>query len=88
VPGVPVDAADDLARTCTLESGAVVTGRVLCLARAASAAFYVLLIPRETLKMGRKRLWHVRDNVASGMPEDLRQLLTRRRAGYVPGDAR
>jgi len=88
LPGVPVPAADDLAQMCTLASGPLITGRVLQLARVNAAALYALLIPREMLKMGRKRLWRLRDNVAFGMPEDLRQLLTRRRAGFVPGDAR
>jgi hypothetical protein len=61
----------------------VTTGRVSRLARAESAAFYVLLVPGGVLEMGRKRLWRVRDEVASLLPANLRELLTRRRTGSV-----
>jgi hypothetical protein len=83
LPGIPVPVQSDLAHACSVEDGIVTTGRVSRLARAESAAFYVLLVPGGILEMGRKRLWRVRDEVASLLPPNLRELLTRRRTGSV-----
>jgi hypothetical protein len=83
LPGVPVAGSADLAGACALGPKALLTGRVTCLARANSAAFFVLLIQRGLLKMGRKRLWRLRDDVASSLPTGIRELLARRRTGSV-----
>jgi hypothetical protein len=81
--GVPVSVTSDLAQACSVEEGIVRTGRVLRLAQASSAAFFVLLFPRRILKRGRKRLWRVREEVTGLLPADLRELLTHHRTGSV-----
>jgi hypothetical protein len=83
LPGIPVSVTSDLEQACTVEEGVVRTGRVWRLAHAKSAAFLVLLFPRGVLKMGRKRLWRVRDEVAGLLPENLRELLTHHRTGSL-----
>jgi hypothetical protein len=83
LPGVPVSCGAELAGACALGPDVVTTGRVTCLARANRAAFLVLLLQRSLLKMGRKRLWRVRDEIAASVPAGLRELLTRRRTGSV-----
>lgn len=83
LPGVPVPIGANLADACAIELSAVETGRVSRLARASGTAFFVLLIPGSALKMGRKRLWHLRDNVAGALAPNVRELLTHRRSGSV-----
>jgi len=83
LPGVPVAGCPDLAGACALGPNVLTTGRVTCLARANAAAFFVLLIQRGLLKVGRKRLWRLRDDVASSLPPGIRELLTHRRTGSV-----
>jgi hypothetical protein len=88
LPGVPVAGSADLAGTCALGANVLITGRVTCLARTNAAGFFVLLIPRGLLKMGRKRLWRLRDNVASSLPPEIRDLLVHRRTGSLPSQPR
>ena len=83
LPGIPVCVSSDLTKACTVEQGIVRTGRVSCLARANSAALFVLLFPRALLKIGRKRLWRLRDEIASSLAAGVRDLVTRRRTGSV-----
>ena len=84
LPGVPVSVGSDLTQSCTVEQRALATGRVSCLAQANSAAVFVLLFPSRLLKVGRKRLWRVREHIASSVTPDLRELLTHRRTGTLP----
>jgi hypothetical protein len=83
LPGTPVSVSSDVTESCSVQRGIVTTGRVSCLARASSAAFFVLLFQRGLLKVGRKRLWCVRDEIASSLPADIRELLSHRRTGSV-----
>lgn len=83
LPGVPVRGSAELAGQCALGASLLTTGRVTCLARANSAAFLVLVLQRGLLKVGRKHLWRVRDEIASSLPGGIRDLLTRRRSGVV-----
>jgi hypothetical protein len=83
LPGIPVAVSSDSERPCRVEQGVVMTGQVSCLAQANSAGFFVLLFPRGLLKIGRKRLWHVRDEITSSFPASIRELLTHRRTGRV-----
>jgi hypothetical protein len=83
LPGIPVSITSDLAEACTIEQSVVRTGRVSCVAQANSVAFFVLLFQRGLLKVGRKRLWRVRDEIASSLTPGLRKLLTHRRTGSV-----
>ncbi|MGH9384349.1 MAG: hypothetical protein ACRD2N_08710 [Vicinamibacterales bacterium] len=83
LPGIPVSVSSDLAAACTIGPCVVKTGRVSCLAQANSAAFFVLLFQRAFLKIGRKRLWRVKDEIASSLTSGMRELLTHRRTGSV-----
>lgn len=80
LPGVAVAAASPvLTDACHVEQGVVRTGRLSRLAQTNSAAVFVLLFQRELLKVGRKHLWRVREDVASSLPAVVREVLTRRR---------
>jgi hypothetical protein len=83
LPGVPVSVGLDLAQACSVGPSDMWTGRVTCLAQVNSAAVFVLLFPRSLLKVGRKRLWRVRHEIASTLTTEIRDLLTRRRAGTL-----
>ena len=87
LPGVPISGSADLAGACALGPDVLTTGRVTCLARANSVAFLVFLIQRGLLKVGRKRLWRVRADIASLLPAGIRELLTRRRTGFVRSES-
>jgi hypothetical protein len=83
LPGVPVQASSGQPRACLVETNTIPTGRVTCLARSGAKAFFVLLLPTDAVKFGRNRLWRLRDSFATQLPEDVRELLTRRRAGVL-----
>ncbi len=87
LPGVPVPVAADLIEACALEPGVLTTGRVARVARASSAAFFVLLMPRSCLMFGRKRLWRLREELAAALPEGARQLLIHRRTGVLHSES-
>jgi hypothetical protein len=87
LPGVPVPSIQLAADPPVLVPTGFPAGRVTCLARAEAVAFLVLVLPREAVTMGRHRLWRVREHLASSLPPDVRQLLTRRRTGTVAPSA-
>ena len=87
LPGVAVAGSADLVDACAFEPGILTTGRVTCVARTSSASFFVLLMQRSCVKMGRKRLWRLREEIAASLPEAARQLLTHRRTGTVHSDS-
>ena len=78
LPGVPVACGADLARCCTFGPSRFATARLKQLAQADTAAFVVLLIQGRFLKVGRHRL-RLRDELASSLPQRVREILTRRR---------
>jgi hypothetical protein len=86
LPGIPVSVARRLSATCVVESGIVATGRLACLARANTAALFVVLFPRRLLTVGRKRLWRVREEISCSLPAAVGELLTRRRSGTLASD--
>lgn len=93
LPGVPVAVGARLEEVCTLGPRLLTAGRVACLAQTNEAAFLAVLFPRALLKVGRNRLWRIRDDSARQLPSTVRELLTRRRAGTIcieaanrPGD--
>lgn len=81
LPTVPVVCGDDLPAACTFGSSHAVTGRPHLVAEVDGTAFIVLMLQGSVLKVGRNRLWHLRDELASALPADLRQLLVRGRTG-------
>jgi len=86
LPGVPVACGSDLVQSCTLEPRRLATGRVEQIAQANTAAFAVLLIQGRFLKVGRRRLWRVREELASSLPPRVRELVTRRRASTIDSE--
>jgi hypothetical protein len=84
LPGVPVACAPDLAGSCVVEPRLVTTSRLEQLAHAEEAAFAVLLIQGRFLKTGRHRLWRLREELTSSLPQRVREVLTRGRTGSIP----
>ena len=81
LPGIPVAAPTRLDEVCAPVPMSFTTGRVVTLARMDSTAFVAIVLPDIVLKMGRKHLWRLRDDVALSLTPDIRELLTRRRSG-------
>ena len=81
LPGIPVAAPTRLDEVCAPGPMTFTTGRVFTLAQTDSIAFAAIVLPGIVLKMGRKHLWRLRDEVASSLTPDIRDLLTRRRSG-------
>ena len=83
LPGVVIRCRDHLARTCAISDVAPTTGRVSVLATTDDAAVLVLVVQAGLLKVGRNRLWRLRDELAPSLPSRSRSLLTRRRSGSI-----
>ena len=83
LPGVPVAVPGELRAVCTLGQAAVTTAVVQLLAQTEEVAFLALLLPARFIKVGRKRLWHLREEFASSLPPRVADLLTRRRSGSM-----
>lgn len=81
LPGIAVPSGNDLAGACTLRSTNLMTARVEQLAQADESVFAVLLIQSRFLRIGRHRLWRIRDECAASLPPQVRDILTRRRSG-------
>jgi hypothetical protein len=84
LPGVTVACTSDPVAICTLGNNRLTTAHVEPLAQTAEAAFVVLLLPAQSLKIGRHRLWRIREELASSLPRRVRDILTRRRSGSIP----
>src|SRR5205814_251402 len=80
LPGVPVPFSGDVAGYVpgSLRSA---TGRAFIIARLEGATFAVMALSAETIKVGRNRLWQLRAEFASRIPETPREILTRGRTG-------
>ncbi len=88
LPGVPVVTNLKIPSECLADKAVVPAGRVACIARCDGKAFFVVLFASDSVKFGRNRLWQVRDSIASQLPPDVGQVLTRRRAGVLrPGSS-
>jgi hypothetical protein len=83
LPGVPVDVDGDVTVTCHLRTNRIETGRAHLFVEVPGAAFVVLLLPSTVLKVGRNRLWRVRDDLVSALPPELRRVLTKSRTGEL-----
>jgi len=83
LPSATIACTDDLTTSCTLGETHAVTGRPHLVAASNSVAFVVVLIPGSAVKVGRSRLWHLREEIRALLPADLRELLTRRRTGTL-----
>ena len=81
--GVPVACGPDPAGSCVVEPRRVTTSRLEPLAHAEEAAFAVLLIQGRFLKTGRHRIWRLREELTSSLPQRVREVLTRGRTGSI-----
>jgi hypothetical protein len=81
LPGIPVAAPARLDEICAPGPMTFTTGHVFTLARTDSTSFVAIALPGIVLKMGRNHLWRLRDDVASLLTPDIRELFTRRRSG-------
>lgn len=81
LPGMSVRASPALPRGCLVAPGAIPVGRLARIARTDEVDFLVALFPGQAVKFGRKRLWRLRDELASQLPEDVRELMSRGRTG-------
>jgi hypothetical protein len=76
-----VAAGADLPSTCELGSGSAICGQPYVVARMGETAFVLVLLQGSLLRTGRNHLWRLRDELAWGLPMELRALLARGRAG-------
>lgn len=84
LPGVPVAFAGDPAAVCTLADARLTTARVELIAETKAAAIFLLLLPARSLRIGRHRLWRLREELTLSAPPRAREILTRRRSGSIP----
>jgi hypothetical protein len=85
LPGVPVVLPAKLDDVCVASPTTFTAGRVVTLACTDSAAFVAVVFPGIVVKMGRNHLWRLREDVASLLTPEIRELLTRRRSGDFEG---
>lgn len=86
LPGVPVSLAGPATGAFIVADEILETGRVTGVARVTDTVLFVILLPGELLKMGRKRVWHLRDAAPFDSAPRLRKILTRGRSGTIPAD--
>ena len=83
LPSAPVDLSAEPPASVVLGPSRTKTGLLHVVARAGRAALAVVLVPGSAVKVGRNRLWHLRDEFASRLPPDLQRLMTRGRSGQL-----
>jgi hypothetical protein len=83
LPSAPADASDEPPASCVIGDPMASTGTPHVIGRLKEVAFAVLLLPASAVKVGRNRLWHLRESIAERLPRALRDLTTRRRSGEV-----
>lgn len=83
LPGVPVSVGGEPPGASIISDAVVTSGRVICLARITDAMLFAVLMPGELLKMGRKRVWHIRDAAPFDSVPALRALMTHGRTGTI-----
>jgi hypothetical protein len=83
LPGLAVRCGPDPERECALGPTRAETGRAFPVAEIDRTAVFALLLPGALVKIGRNRLWRLRDDLAVDLPADVRTLLTRGRSGSL-----
>jgi hypothetical protein len=81
LPSVPVEISNEPSASCVIGQTTASTGTPHVVARVEGVAFVVLLLPAPAVKVGRKRLWHLREDLASRLTPELHRLATRGRSG-------
>jgi hypothetical protein len=83
LPSMPVEISDEPPASCVIGSSPTSTGMLHVVARLGRVAFAVVLLPGSAVRVGRNRLWHLREGIASQLPPELHRLTTRGRSGKV-----
>jgi hypothetical protein len=83
LPSVPVETDGEPPASCEVASAVARTGVPYVVAQLQEVVFAVLLLPASMIKVGRNRLWRLRENIALPLRPDLRRLVTSRRTGVV-----
>ncbi len=79
----PVELGQALPSSCAIGPSVTTTGTAHVVARVAGVTFVVVLLPASAVKVGRNRLWHLRDDLAARLSPEVRGLLTRGRSGEM-----
>ena len=82
-PSVPVEIGEEPPKSCVVGASQTTTGMLHVVAQLGRAAFGVVLLPASAVKVGRNRLWHLREPIASRLSPELQRLLTRGRSGEI-----
>ena len=80
---VPVTLSEEPPTSVVIGSPSSSTGLLHVVAHIRDVWFGVVLLPGSAVKVGRNRLWHLREALASRLPPDLKQLMTRGRSGEI-----
>jgi hypothetical protein len=83
LPSAPTEATNEPPASCLIGEPVTSTGTLHVVGRLEKIVFAVVLLPAPAVKVGRNRLWHLRENIAARLPPELRELTTRRRSGEV-----
>jgi len=83
LPAVPVHIPDEPPASVVLGSAETRTGLLHVVARAGGATFGLVLLPGSAVKVGRNRLWHLREGFTAGLSPELCRMMTRGRSGRV-----
>lgn len=82
-PSVPVEITDEPPKSCVIGSSRTTTGSLQVVARLGPGLFGIVLLPGSVVRVGRNRLWHLDERLASKLAPDLQRLLTRGRNGTI-----
>ena len=86
LPAVLVSVTPAIPHSLPVVTGERAVCGLLSVMRATPVEFFVLLLPDHMVRVGRNRLWQLRDEHAAALPEQIRSVLTRRRRGDVSDD--
>lgn len=79
----PLHLTDEPPLACKLDAATVETGVPHVLTTLDGVVFSVVFLPGASLRVGRNRLWRVREELAARLSAPLADLLTRRRSGQI-----
>lgn len=80
---LPIAIDDEPPTACVIGHPVATMGTPHLVARLDRVSFSVVLLPASAVKVGRNRLWRLRDALASKLPLDVQKLMTRGRTGEV-----
>jgi hypothetical protein len=83
LPSLPIDVDEEPPVACILGDSAVKAGTPHFVVQVKGVALAVVLLPASAIKVGRNRLWHLRETIAARLRPRLSVLLTRGRSGRI-----